>query len=97
MLAEPASAWQRPALTTFHRNNHSLRSGQWRYIRYADGGEELYDHDADDYEWTNLAADPKYQPVKAELAEWLPKVNHAELPRDGQAKRPDGRRKNGER
>lgn len=97
LLADPASAWQRPALTTFHRDNHSLRSERWRYIRYADGGEELYDHDADDYEWTNLAADPKYQAVKAELAEWLPQVNHAELPRDGQTKRPAGQRKTGER
>lgn len=93
LLADPASAWQRPALTTFHRDNHSLRSEQWRYIRYADGGEELYDHDADDYEWTNLAADPKSAWVKAKLAEWLPKVNHAELPRDGQPDRPAKRRK----
>ncbi|HJT31112.1 MAG TPA: sulfatase [Pirellulales bacterium] len=93
LLADPDSAWQRPALTTFHRDNHSLRNQRWRYIRYADGGEELYDHDADDYEWTNLAADPKSQAVKAELAEWFPKVNHAELPRDAQTKRPGGRRR----
>lgn len=93
LLTDPASAWQRPALTTFHRDNHSLRSERWRYIRYADGGEELYDHDADDYEWTNLAADPQSQAVKGELAEWFPKVNHAELPRDAQTKRPGARRR----
>ena len=30
---------------------------RWRYIRYADGSEELYDHDADPLEWKNLAGD----------------------------------------
>jgi arylsulfatase A-like enzyme len=84
LLADPASSWERPALTTFHRNNHSLRSERWRYIRYADGGEELYDHDADPYEWTNLAAAPQHEQVKAEFAQWLPEVNREELPRSGQ-------------
>lgn len=26
-----------PAITTFGRGNHSIRSERWRYIRYADG------------------------------------------------------------
>ncbi|HVX61304.1 MAG TPA: sulfatase [Pirellulales bacterium] len=87
LLAEPAAPWKRAALTTFHRNNHSLRSERWRYIRYADGGEELYDHDADPYEWKNLAAAAEHEQVKAELARWLPKVNREELPRDQPAKK----------
>ena len=37
------------------RFNHAVRSEQWRYIRYANHGEELYDHTNDPYEWTNLA------------------------------------------
>lgn len=93
LLADPESAWDRPALTTYHRNNHSLRSERWRYIRYADGGEELYDHDADEYEWTNQAGDPKHASIKAQLAESLPEVNQAELPRDEQPKRAAARRK----
>ena len=87
LLAEPAAPWNRAALTTFHRNNHSLRSERWRYIRYADGGEELYDHDADPYEWTNLAGAAEHEQVKAELARWLPKINREELPRDQPAKK----------
>lgn len=81
LLADPNAAWDRPALTTFHLNNHSLRSEQWRYIRYADGSEELYNHDNDPYEWTNVAADPNYASVKAGLKQYFPKVNAPELPR----------------
>lgn len=81
LLLDPKAGWDRPAVTTFHRNNHSIRTERWRYIRYADGGEELYDHDADPFEWTNLANDPKVADVKAELTKRLPSTNKPELPR----------------
>ncbi len=81
LLADPKAAWDRPALTTYHRDNHSLRSEQWRYIRYADGSEELYNHDNDPSEWTNVAADPNYAAIKTEFARFLPAVNAPELPR----------------
>ena len=32
----------------------ALRSEHWRYIRYNDGSEELYDHRSDPKEWKNL-------------------------------------------
>ena len=67
-------------MTTFHKDNHSIRSETWRYIRYADGSEELYNHDKDPYEWTNLAKDPQYASVKADLAKFAPKVNAPERP-----------------
>ncbi len=83
LLENPKAKWEHAALTTFHKDNHSIRSEQWRYIRYADGGEELYNHESDPYEWTNVAKDPQNAGVKAELAKFLPKVNAAELPRKG--------------
>ncbi len=75
LLKNPAATWERPALTTYGRNNHSVRSDRFRYIRYSDGTEELYDHQDDDLEWHNLAGDPKYATVKRDLARWLPQVN----------------------
>jgi arylsulfatase A-like enzyme len=75
LLENPDAQWARPALTTHGRNNHSLRSERWRYIRYRDGSEELYDHSVDELEWKNLAGDPKYANVKNKLAKWLPKSN----------------------
>ncbi|MGV3723925.1 MAG: sulfatase/phosphatase domain-containing protein, partial [Actinomycetota bacterium] len=80
LLADPGAEWDRPSVTTHGRGNHSVRSERWRYIRYADGGEELYDHDADPYEWTNLAGRPDLQKTKEELAGWLPKVNAPDAP-----------------
>lgn len=81
LLKDSQAAWEPPALTTFHRNNHSFRSEQFRYIRYADGSEELYDHVEDPYEWTNLAKDTKYDEVKANFQKYLPKKNVPELPK----------------
>jgi choline-sulfatase len=75
LLRDPTSAWEQPAITTYDRNNHAVRSERFRYIRYADGSEELYDHHVDSHEWNNLADDPQHSEVKREHAKWLPKVN----------------------
>ncbi|HUS80031.1 MAG TPA: sulfatase/phosphatase domain-containing protein, partial [Armatimonadota bacterium] len=83
LLADSAAEWDRPALTTYGRNNHSVRSESWRYIRYADGSEELYDEQADPLEWTNLAGQPEHAQVKADLAKWLPEVNAENAPPAG--------------
>lgn len=45
----------------------SVRSKDFRYIRYYGGYEELYNHRTDGYEWDNLADDKNYQSVKADL------------------------------
>jgi arylsulfatase A-like enzyme len=75
LLAKPDGAWDRPARTTYLFNNHTVRTEKWRYIRYHDGGEELYDEVKDPLEWTNLAKKPEFAAVKAELARHLPRVN----------------------
>jgi len=81
LLKNPNGDWDRPALTTHGRNNHSLRTERWRYTRYSDGTEELYDHDSDPHEWTNLASDPSHGATKKKLAAWLPKINVPEIKR----------------
>jgi arylsulfatase A-like enzyme len=72
LLRNPAAAWDRPALTTHGFKNHTVRTEQWRLIRYADGSEEFYDETKDPYEWTNLANKPEYAAAKATLAKFLP-------------------------
>jgi arylsulfatase A-like enzyme len=78
LLSDPSAKWETPAITTHGRNNHAVRTERWRYIRYANGDEELYDHDADPHEWTNLAKYSEHAATKKELAKWLPTENKAE-------------------
>ncbi|GAB5552767.1 MAG: sulfatase [Saprospiraceae bacterium] len=63
------------AITTFGMNNHAVRSDQYRYIRYEDGGEEFYDYKKDPNEWTNEIKNPDYQDAIQTLKQQLPKVN----------------------
>jgi arylsulfatase A-like enzyme len=72
LLADVHAKWNHPAMTTHGRGNHAVRWENWRYIRYADGGEELYDHRSDPNEWNNLASQPEFRQVKQELAGHLP-------------------------
>jgi arylsulfatase A-like enzyme len=78
LLKDPNANWAHVAISTLGRNNHSIRDERWRYIRYADGSEELYDHETDPNEWSNLmAADrsPLQAEVVARLKAHLPKTN----------------------
>jgi arylsulfatase A-like enzyme len=75
LLKDPKSKWDAAAVTTHGKENHAVRSEKWRYIRYADGSEELYDHETDPNEWTNLATVSKYRDTIEELRSYLPKTN----------------------
>lgn len=79
LLEDPQTEWSAPALTTHGFRNHTVRSQGWRYIRYANGDEELYDEANDPYEWTNLARDAAFAPRKAELAAFLPATDRERI------------------
>ena len=79
-LKDAAAPREFPAITTHNQGNHAVRTEKWRYIRYADGSEELYDEQADPNEWENIAGDPKLANVKHDLAKWLPKVDKRAAP-----------------
>ena len=83
-LTDAATPTSRPAITTHNQGNHSVRDDRWRYIRYADGSEELYDVQNDPNEWTNLAPDPARADTKARLAKWLPKIDAPPVPGSAQ-------------
>lgn len=75
-LLESAEAdWPHHAITTYQFGNHSVRTRHYRYIRYKDGDEELYDHRVDPHEWHNLAFLPEHADLKARLRSLLPAVN----------------------
>lgn len=79
LIRDPGAVRDEPALTTFFYNYHSVRTERYRYTRYADGSEELYDHETDPNEWENLADRSRYDELKAELARWIPAVNAESL------------------
>ncbi len=79
-LKDATAAREFPAITTHNQGNHSIVTREWRYIRYADGSEELYDLEKDPNEWTNLASVDRFSDVKKTLAKWLPKVDVAAAP-----------------
>ncbi len=91
LLENPAAKWDKPAVTTWLFSNHAVRNEEWRYIRYANGEEELYHNLMDPREWTNLAKHPEYAGQKAALAKWLPQTNLA--PPDGGKKNKDPEQK----
>ena len=92
------------ALTAIHKwkdmdpkmQNYSLKTKDWRYIRYYTGDEELYDHRSDLLEWDNLASNPEYAATLASFRKQLdqritirnstsasPPANSKEAPSDG--------------
>ncbi len=93
LMADPATDWERPAITTHGRLNHAIRTDRWRYIRYADGSEELYDHKTDPMEYTNLAGQAEHQAIKQKLSEWLPKENVPNAPYEKGTKRGGSKKK----
>jgi choline-sulfatase len=74
-LKNPEAKRPWPAITSHNQGNHGIRSERWRYTRYADGSEELYDLQNDPREWTNLAGDSKYAEFLTEHRRWLPKID----------------------
>lgn len=84
LLENPGAEADRAAVVTYLAGNHGVRQGKWLYIRYGDGGEELYDRTKDPHEWKNLAGSPGLDAVKARLAEVLPEVDAAPAPVKGE-------------
>jgi len=77
-LADPSQP-RPPAISSYGEGNTAIRTERWRYIRYEDGSEELYDHSVDPHEWTNLAANPAHTQTKQTLAQFIPKNQHPGL------------------
>jgi arylsulfatase A-like enzyme len=75
LLQSPDFISEQPSITTLGQGNHSARNQHWRYIRYADGSEELYNHQNDPLEWNNLAGKKQYKKIIQSLAKWLPQEN----------------------
>lgn len=75
LLKDPMATWTKPAITTYGRNNHVIRTDQYRFIHFEDGSQERYDHSADPYEWNNLATKEESASAVDRWKEYLPTIN----------------------
>ncbi|MDP3069513.1 MAG: sulfatase [Opitutaceae bacterium] len=76
-VKNPATPRAPLSLTSFQFGSepipsHAVSDSRYRFIRYGDGFEELYDHASDPREFTNRAADPALAAIKARLGRGLP-------------------------
>ncbi|MYG02400.1 MAG: DUF4976 domain-containing protein, partial [Acidobacteriia bacterium] len=74
LLKDPDAPRNTPAMTTRQGRHHAIRTDRWRYIRYADGSEELYDHATGPMEWKNLAGGGTHQATQQRLAAQLERL-----------------------
>lgn len=72
LLRNPETKWPYPAITTYGEGYFSARDSRYRYIRYPDGSEELYDHKTDPKEFHNLASDPNKRDLLRWFRKWIP-------------------------
>lgn len=71
LLEDSSKAWPYPAVTGWKEGSFALQNERYRYIRYGDGSEELYDHRSDLNEFVNLAGQAEMNGIKSELARQL--------------------------
>jgi uncharacterized sulfatase len=76
LLDEPSRSWKEVAFSQVTRDKlmgRTVRTSRWRYIEWDDGkeGVELYDHDRDPHELTNLANDSAHAETVKRLREML--------------------------
>ena len=73
LLKNPTAEWPHVSVSYLQMpESFRLTAEDWRYIRYPNGGEELYDIANDPHEWNNLANDSAHADKLAELREKAP-------------------------
>ena len=81
LLQEPARPWPHPAIIGWKENSFAVQDERYRYSRYNDGSEELYDHENDANEWNNLASDPVHAEIKTALSKVLDGLQTPKAPK----------------
>jgi arylsulfatase A-like enzyme len=72
LLKQPDAAWESTAITAYGDSYITMRNERFRYIRYRDGQEELYDYAKDPHEWINQAKNPEFASALQSLRSKVP-------------------------
>ncbi|HSC76340.1 MAG TPA: sulfatase/phosphatase domain-containing protein, partial [Pseudomonadales bacterium] len=71
LLQDQSAPWPNAAFTLWQmhgeQNHFAVVDQRYRLIRYADGTEELYDHEQDPHEWHNIVNKDSYQDIRKDL------------------------------
>lgn len=95
LLERPDQPWKQAAFTVVShagkvqgateldptKLGRTVRTERWRYTEWFDGSLELYDHDADPYEFSNLAQSLAQAATRAELKRFLSEGWQSALPK----------------
>ena len=78
-----------PVLTAY-QEHVSVRTEQYRLIRYSDGSLEFYDRCKDPNEWTNQSDNPDFASIRKELAALIPEFEMLPYVRGKNKAKPTG-------
>lgn len=67
-MDDPTTPWVDPVLSTYQKGNHTIRTPEYRYIRFKNGDQELYNMVKDPFELINLAQDKNYTGTCVEMS-----------------------------
>jgi arylsulfatase A-like enzyme len=75
LIRQPKTKTNRQVPTMFNPGNIAITGHQWKYIRYTNGDEELYDIITDPHEWHNLANHKTHQNRLKQFRAKLPQTD----------------------
>lgn len=73
LLSDQSVEVKKSVITAAGFRNYSVRTDRYRFTRWSNRAEELYDHKSDPHEWHNLAPESSLKDLKSSLARELPK------------------------
>jgi arylsulfatase A-like enzyme len=80
LFKQPDAPWQSTAISALYDRYISIRTERFRYIRYNDDQEELYDCAEDPHEWVNQIGNVQYTNAIETLRSAVPALAEMALP-----------------
>jgi arylsulfatase A-like enzyme len=83
LLSNSDLVWPYPSITTYNKS-FTTNDEEWRYTKYSDGTEELYNMKIDPMEWNNLIKSTEIEAIQAKsrLASFIPSHSANDVPND---------------